>query len=128
MESEVIVGSDDLTEPSFHKYVTVRRGGGGSGGLVVDAEDQESSGSNSIAGGSQIQNWVLSSSSWEPNSADSTDCSTSRSNNREEESLSGRMSDSYAVQPQRNKGIGRGRLGSAKGLHAVPVVASAAST
>ncbi|EXC20585.1 hypothetical protein L484_027140 [Morus notabilis] len=127
VESEVIVGSDDLTEPSFHKYVTVRRGGG-SGGLVVDAEDQESSGSNSIAGGSQIQNWVLSSSSWEPNSADSTDCSTSRSNNREEESLSGRMSDSHAVQPQRNKGIGRGRLGSAKGLHAVPVVAAAAST
>lgn len=127
VQSEVIVGCDDLTEPSFHKYVTVRRGGGGTGGLV-DAEDQESSGSNSYAGGSQIQNWGLSSSSWEPNSADSTDCWTSRSNTREEERLSGRKTDSYSAQPQRSGGIGRGRLGSAKGLHTVSVVGAAAST
>ena len=32
--------------------------------------------------------------------------------------------DSYAVQPHSSGGIGRGRLGSAKGLQTVPVVAS----
>ncbi|KAG5622981.1 hypothetical protein H5410_008199 [Solanum commersonii] len=62
MESEVAV-SDDLMEPSIQKYVTFRRG--------TDMEEQESSGSNSVVGGQQ--NW-LSPSSWEPNSADSTDC------------------------------------------------------
>ncbi|GMI66102.1 hypothetical protein like AT5G37010 [Hibiscus trionum] len=69
VESEVI-GSDHLMEPSFHKYVTVRRGGGSSG---ADMEEQESSGSNSIVASGQ-PHWGLSaSSSWEPNSADSTD-------------------------------------------------------
>lgn len=60
MESEVAV-SNDLMEPSIQKYVTFRRG--------TDMEEQESSGSNSVVG---QQNW-LSPSSWEPNSADSTD-------------------------------------------------------
>lgn len=69
MESELVV-SNDLMEPSFHKYVTVRRGAAEEGG---DTEEQESSGSNSFVGGQQ--HW-LSSSSWEPNSADSTDCYT----------------------------------------------------
>ncbi|GLT77611.1 hypothetical protein SLA2020_491790 [Shorea laevis] len=53
----------DLLEPSFHKYVTVKRGG--------DMEEQESSGSNSFV--SSGQHWGFSSSSWEPNSAESTD-------------------------------------------------------
>ncbi|KAL9247941.1 hypothetical protein vseg_021315 [Gypsophila vaccaria] len=73
LESEVKVG-DDLMEPSLHKYVTVRRGG--------DMDDEESSGSNSIAGSQQ--NWVPSS-SWEPNSAESADCWTSKSYTREDE-------------------------------------------
>ncbi|KAK8694510.1 hypothetical protein V6N13_072059 [Hibiscus sabdariffa] len=81
VESEVI-GSDHLMEPSFHKYVTVRRGGGSSG---ADMEEQESSGSNSIVAGGQ-QHWGLSgSSSWEPNSADSTDRWTSRTKGRQED-------------------------------------------
>ncbi|KNA24738.1 hypothetical protein SOVF_013200 isoform A [Spinacia oleracea] len=74
VESEVKVG-DDLMEPSLHKYVTVRMKGG-------DFDDEESSGSNSYVGGSQ-HNWV-SSSSWEPTSADSTDCWTSKSYSRDE--------------------------------------------
>ncbi|KAK9691614.1 hypothetical protein RND81_09G207900 [Saponaria officinalis] len=76
VESEVKVG-DDLMEPSLHKYVTVRRRGG-------DMDDEESSGSNSIVGGGSQQNWV-SSSSWEPNSAESVDCWTSKSYTREDE-------------------------------------------
>ncbi|MBA0618049.1 hypothetical protein Godav_027444 [Gossypium davidsonii] len=78
VESEVI-GSDHLMEPSFHKYVTVRRGGGG-----ADMEEQESSGSNSIAASGQ-QHWGFSSSSWEPNSADSTDRWSSRTKSRQED-------------------------------------------
>lgn len=61
MESEVVACDDDLIEPSFHKYVTVTRGGG---------EEEESSGSNSFVGQRGIS---ISSSSFEPNSADSTD-------------------------------------------------------
>ncbi|KAE8654791.1 putative Retrotransposon protein [Hibiscus syriacus] len=64
-----VIGNDHSTEPSFHKYVTVRRGGGG-----ADMEDEESSGSNSIVGSGQQQHWGFSgSSSWEPSSADSMD-------------------------------------------------------
>ncbi|KAH9619698.1 hypothetical protein KSS87_015767 [Heliosperma pusillum] len=73
VESEVKVG-DDLMEPSLHKYVTVRKRGG-------DMDDEESSGSNSIVG---QPNWVQSA-SWEPNSAESTDCWTSKSYSREDE-------------------------------------------
>lgn len=80
LESEVVVG-DDLIQPSFHKYVTVRRG---TLGEEDDLEEQESSGSNSFV--SSQQQWA-SSSCWEPNSAESTDRwtsssrSVSRSNN-----------------------------------------------
>nr|GEW57517.1 hypothetical protein [Tanacetum cinerariifolium] len=42
VESEKAI-NDDLMEPSLHKYVTVRRGGD------AEAEEQESSGSNSFA-------------------------------------------------------------------------------
>lgn len=146
VESEVAV-TDDVMEPSFHKYVTVRRGGALVGG--VDMEDQESSGSNSFVGVGQ-QNWG-SSSSWEPNSADSTDCWTSRLNTRDEDQKSplgfegssglsepGRHMDEARKRSsgkrrdcdhQQSGGIGRGRLGVAtRGLHSTPVVAAAAST
>ncbi|KAI7724645.1 hypothetical protein M8C21_006379, partial [Ambrosia artemisiifolia] len=94
VESEKAV-IDDLTEPSFHKYVTVKRGG------HADAEEQESSGSNSFAGSQQLS-WM--SSSWEPNSGDSGWSSNSRSNGRDNE-LQGQILD-YP-----RNGIGRGRLG-----------------
>ncbi|KAF2314781.1 hypothetical protein GH714_033540 [Hevea brasiliensis] len=78
VESEVLV-SDDIMEPSFHKYVTVRRGGKSS---REDMDEQESSGSNSFVGGS-LQHWgEYSTSTWEPNSTDSTDSWTSRYNTR----------------------------------------------
>ncbi|CAO2836937.1 unnamed protein product [Amaranthus hypochondriacus] len=70
------VQSDDLMQPSLHKYVTVRKRG-------EEMGDEESSGSNSFMGGSSQQNWV-SSSTWEPTSAESTDCWTSKSYSREE--------------------------------------------
>lgn len=141
MQSEVVVvGDDDLMEPSFHKYVTVRRGGTLDG---EDMEEQESSGSNSFVSGQQ--HWT--SSSWEPNSADSTDCwtSSSRSNCREDSRspavvpfqrfalsepgyydadearrrLSGKKRDSDLQQ----NGIGGGRLGS-RGLQSMPAAAA----
>ncbi|KAI4306322.1 hypothetical protein L6164_029610 [Bauhinia variegata] len=143
VESEVAV-SDDVMEPSMQKYVTVRRGSLG----AVDSEDQESSGSNSFTiSGNQC--WGMSSSSWEPNSADSKDCWTSRLNSREEGQKStlglggslsaeaGRDMDETRKRlnskrrdsdHQNSSGIGRGRLDATKGLHAIPVVTAAAST
>ncbi|KAF5479328.1 hypothetical protein F2P56_000161 [Juglans regia] len=139
IESEIAV-SDDVMEPSFHKYVTVRRGCGLGG---EDMEDQESSGSNSFV---SQQHWGFSSSSWEPNSADSTDCWTSRLNTREEDQkrpqgsvlsepvsnmdeaskrLSGKKRD---CEPQQSRGIGRGRVGVTRGLHTIPVVAATAAS
>lgn len=149
VESEVL-GSDDLTEPSFHKYVTMRRGGGtaaleGS----TDLDDQESSGSNSFVGGSH-QNWSFSSSTWEPTSADSTDRWTSRSSTttRDQSPLGGvgsllrsetgngsdmvkgRKGFTGTRRDNENEkvGIGRGRVGAGKGLHTVSAVGVAAST
>ncbi|MFS7955250.1 hypothetical protein Hanom_Chr07g00640431 [Helianthus anomalus] len=94
-ESEKVV-SDDLMEQSLLKYVTVRRGGGD-----ADSEEQESSGSNSFAGSQQLS-WM--SSSWEPNSGDSSNCWTSKS-----------RSDVRDVEVERSEyprnGIGRGRVG-----------------
>ncbi|TXG69825.1 hypothetical protein EZV62_004760 [Acer yangbiense] len=123
VESEVL-GSDDLMEPSFHKYVTVRRGGTTLQGVELD--DQESSGSNSVAGGSQ-QNWSFSSSSWEPNSAESTDRWTSRSNTRDQNPLGFQRSEigcdarkGFSGTKKRDNdyekkaGIGRGRIGTGK--------------
>ena len=137
VESEIVVGND-IMEPSLHKYVTVKRGTIGGG----EIEEQESSGSNSFVGGySQLH-------SWEPNSADSNDCWTSRSNTREDHpspvcfqslhalSEPGRGSDETQKRmgrrrrenDQQHNGIGRGRLGSSSrgggGLHAVPSTAS----
>lgn len=139
VESEVVV-YDDVMEPSFHKYVTVKRGG------VVDMEDQESSGSNSFTVSGQ-QNWGFSTtSSWEPNSADSTDCWTSRLNSREEgqktplglgcslvshdvvdEARKKSGSRRRECDHQHSNGIGRGRLGANKGLLAAPVTAAAST-
>lgn len=118
VESEIEV-SNDIVEPSLHKYVTVKRGTIGGG----EMEEQESSGSNSFVGGSQLH-------SWERNSADSTDCWTSRSNTREDHpspvcfqrhALSEPGRDSEETQKrigrrrreidQQHNGIGRGRLG-----------------
>lgn len=139
VQSEVVV-TDDLMQPTFHKYVTVSRGGTVGG---EDMEEQESSGSNSFVGGQQY--WV-SPSSWEPNSADSTDRWTpSRSNIRDDSvspvgfqrhamsksghdaeearrRLNGKKSDS----DQQQNGIGRGRSG-LRGLQSLPTV-TAAST
>ncbi|KAJ0088884.1 hypothetical protein Patl1_32478 [Pistacia atlantica] len=127
VESEVLA-SDDLTEPSFHKYVTVRRGGTLGG---ADLDEQESSGSNSYVGGVQ-QNWNLSSSSWEPNSADSTDRWTSMEDDRRHLSsetrkgLSGRKRDTNYQKGE----IWRSRagVGASKSLHTVSIVSAAAST
>ncbi|KAI3462236.1 hypothetical protein Pfo_031114 [Paulownia fortunei] len=138
LESEV-VANDDLMEPSFHKYVTVRRGTTGG----EDLEEQESSGSNSYVGSQQP--WV-SSSSWEPNSAESTDrwTSSSRSVSRQNDvspvgfqrhaiSESGRgveeggkrLSAKKRDSDHQQNGIGRSRIGT-RGSHMAP--AATAST
>lgn len=143
VESEVAM-DDDILEPSFHKYVTVRRGGPVVSGGGGDTDDQESSGSNSFVGSVQQQpHWGVSTASWEPNSADSTDTWTSRQNTREEghphhgsgsslQSKSGLGGDETRrrtterrreTDSQRN-GIGRGRLGSAGKVHTIPVAAT----
>ncbi|KAJ9172892.1 hypothetical protein P3X46_016086 [Hevea brasiliensis] len=137
VESEVLV-SDDIMEPSFHKYVTVRRGGKSS---REDMDEQESSGSNSFVGGS-LQHWgEYSTSTWEPNSTDSTDSWTSRYNTRaeDEKNLSGfqkhvvpesgrDMEEAMRGFKGQRTGIGRGRAASGKNLHSNLVVAAAAST
>ncbi|KAF5749969.1 hypothetical protein HS088_TW03G00297 [Tripterygium wilfordii] len=138
VESEVVV-NDDLMEPSFHKYVTVRRGG--TSGEEDDMDEQESSGSNSFSGTGAQQNWGMSSSSWEPSSVDSAGCWTSRFNGREEDhsnapafqrqglSESGRAMDEArrGVSGKRNRGIGRNMVVSGDGFLATPVVAATAS-
>ncbi|XP_009799979.1 uncharacterized protein At1g65710-like [Nicotiana tabacum] len=132
MESEVAV-SDDLMEPSIQKYVTFRRG--------TDIEDQESSGSNSVVGGQP--NW-LSPSSWEPNSADSTDCwptskSYSRDDNKSPLGFQRHAVSEIGHDMEEGKrrvnvkkrdssdnqqaGIGRGRVGP-RGLHTISMAAS----
>jgi len=146
VESEV-VGTDDLMEPSFHKYVTVRRGGTLGG---ADMEEQESSGSNSfVCSGQQQHHWGISSSLWEPNSADSTDRWTTRTKSKEEDhsaalglqrqafgdsaesvsdiknsarkGMSGRRGDSY----HQHASIERaGKIGAGKGLQSVSFVAA----
>jgi len=93
VESELVV-SDDVMEPSLHKYVTVKRGGS-------LCEDQESSGSNSFTVSSGQQQWNICS------SGDSSDCWSSRLNSKEE-SLKRRECDH-----QHSGGIGRGRLATA---------------
>ncbi|KAK6127505.1 hypothetical protein DH2020_038749 [Rehmannia glutinosa] len=116
VESEVVV-NDDLMEPSFHKYVTVRRG---TSGDDEDLEEQESSGSNSFAGSQQ--HWV-SSSCWEPNSAESTDRWTSSSSSRRNVDEGRKRVVSGKKRDSDNTGIGRGRSGS-RGSYMTPTAAS----
>ncbi|CAL0315684.1 unnamed protein product [Lupinus luteus] len=80
-------------------------------------EDQESSGSNSFIATSNGQNhWRNISSSSEPNSADSTDCWTSRLYSREDLEVGSDMktlsSKRRECDHQHSNGIGLGRLGS----------------
>lgn len=133
LESEV-VATDDLMQPSFHKYVTVRRGT-----ADEDLEEQESSGSNSFAGSQQ--QWT-SSSCWEPNSAESTDrwTSSSRSISRHNDvSPVGYQNQRHTASDEGGKrlsaakkrdgdhqqsGIGRGRIGNRVSHMAPAAVAS----
>ncbi|XP_009139704.1 uncharacterized protein At1g65710 isoform X1 [Brassica rapa] len=93
----------DLMEPSFEKYVTVKRGASS----LEDMEEQESSGSNSITGSSCVvqRKGYSTSSSWEPNSAESTDRVGGRSSNKE------RDRSPFGVQefdPLKKNGVGAG--------------------
>ncbi|XP_048610707.1 uncharacterized protein At1g65710-like isoform X2 [Brassica napus] len=101
--SAAAVKKADLMEPSFEKYVTVKRGGSS----LEDMEDQESSGSNSITGSSCVvqRKGYSTSSSWEPNSAESTDRVGGRSSNKE------RDRSPFGVQefdPLKKNGVGAG--------------------
>ncbi|XP_047966327.1 uncharacterized protein At1g65710-like [Salvia hispanica] len=104
VESE-IVGSDDLMQPSFHKYVTVRRGAGDD----EDLEEQESSGSNSFVGSQQ--QWACSS-SWEPNSAESTRSVGYQRHTAASESARVVDEGSKKLGAAKNNGIGRARIAS----------------
>ncbi|XP_071739157.1 uncharacterized protein At1g65710-like [Rutidosis leptorrhynchoides] len=107
VESEMMV-NDDLVEPSMHKYVTVRRGGD------ADAEEQESLGSNSLAG-SQQMSWM--SSSWELNS-------TSSSSGLNDRDVEVQKNGEYV-----RNGIGRGRVGvHGRSAYSLPNNATVAST
>ena len=120
VESEVLA-SDDLMEPSFHKYVTVSRGTAGADRDMEELEI-ESSGSNSFVSGQQ--SWV-SPSSWEPNSVDSVDCWTSsrwNTNDRTPPTFPKKREFDH-----QRSGIGRGRVGSGSGIHSTPTLAAAST-
>ena len=138
VESEVAM-DDDILEPSFHKYVTVRRGGPVVAAGGGDTDDQESSGSNSYVGSVQQQHqWGISTASWEPNTADSNDSRTSRQITKEEghphlQSKPGldrddnrrRTAERRRDSDAQRTGIGRGRLGNAgKVVHTIAVAAT----
>ncbi|KAG7543561.1 hypothetical protein ISN45_Aa07g034670 [Arabidopsis thaliana x Arabidopsis arenosa] len=98
----------DLMEPSFEKYVTVKRGGSS----LEDMEEQESSGSNSFTGSSCVvqRQGYSSSSSWEPNSAESTDRVSARSNKQERDrSPLGVNFEKQEFDPLKKNGVGVGR-------------------
>ncbi|XP_010435542.1 PREDICTED: uncharacterized protein At1g65710-like isoform X1 [Camelina sativa] len=99
----------DLMEPSFEKYVTVKRGGSS----LEEMEEQESSGSNSFTGSSCLvqRQGYSSSSSREPNSAESTDRMSMRSSNKQERDRSP-LEVSFEKQefdPLKKNGVGVGR-------------------
>ncbi|KAK4480035.1 hypothetical protein RD792_013092 [Penstemon davidsonii] len=92
LESEIIVGNDDLMEPSFHKYVTTIRS-------EEELEEQESSGSNSVVG-------------WEHNSAESNEpFSTTNTTTTSRLDCGKRLSAKKRNCDNRQTGIGRGRIG-----------------
>uniref|UniRef100_A0A1J3JP02 Serine/arginine repetitive matrix protein 2 n=1 Tax=Noccaea caerulescens TaxID=107243 RepID=A0A1J3JP02_NOCCA len=101
----------DLMEPSFEKYVnvTVKRGGSS----LEDMEQQESSGSNSITGSScvvQRQGYnSTSSSSWEPNSAESTDRMSVVKSNKQERDRSPFGVQEFDPLKKNGAGVGVGR-------------------
>lgn len=102
----------DLMEPSFEKYVnvTVKRGGSS----LEDMEQQESSGSNSITGSScvvQRQGYnSTSSSSWEPNSAESTDRISVVKSNKQERDRSPFAVQEFDPLKKNGDGVGRSRV------------------
>lgn len=122
-ESEVLA-RDNLTEPSFHKFLTLRRGGTLG---RVDLGEQESSGSNSYVGGGVKHNWNFSSSLWEPNSADSTGCWTSMEDNLSSETRNGFSGKKTDTNFQKG-GIWRNRAAASRSLHTVSIVSAAASS
>ncbi|KAL1224969.1 hypothetical protein V5N11_002749 [Cardamine amara subsp. amara] len=98
----------DLMEPSFEKYVTVKRGGSS----LEDMEEQESSGSNSYTGSSCVVQRLgyTSSSSWEPNSAESTDRVSMRAKKQERDrSPLGVNFEKEEFDPLKKNGVGVGR-------------------
>ncbi|XP_010440818.1 PREDICTED: uncharacterized protein At1g65710-like [Camelina sativa] len=99
----------DLMEPSFEKYVTVKRGGSS----LEDMEGQGSSGSNSFTGSSCVvqRQGYSSSSSREPNSAESTDRISMRSSNKQERDWSplGVSFEKQEFDPLKKNGAGVGR-------------------
>ncbi|XP_024008539.1 uncharacterized protein At1g65710 isoform X2 [Eutrema salsugineum] len=98
----------DIMEPSFEKYVTVKRGGCS----LEDMEEQESSGSNSFTGSSCVvqRHGFSSSSSWEPNSAESTDRVCVRSNKQERDrSPLGLNTEKQEFDPLKKNVVGVGR-------------------
>lgn len=99
----------DLMEPSFEKYVTVKRGGSS----MEDMEEQESSGSNSFTGSSgvvQKPHGYSSSPSWESNSAESRDPVSVRSNKQERDrSPLGVNVEKQEFDPSERNGVGVGR-------------------
>ncbi|CAH8277236.1 unnamed protein product [Arabidopsis lyrata] len=98
----------DLMEPGFEKYVTVKRGGSS----LEEMEEQESSGSNSFTGSSCVvqRQGYSSSSSWEPNSAESTDRVSARSNKQERDrSPLGVNFEKQEFDPLKKNGVGVGR-------------------
>ncbi|XP_010450465.1 PREDICTED: uncharacterized protein At1g65710-like [Camelina sativa] len=99
----------DLMEPSFEKYVTLKRGGSS----LEDMEEQESSGSNSFTGSSCVvqRQGYSSSSSREPNSAESTDRMSMRSSNKQERDRSplGVSFEKQEFDPLKKNGVGVGR-------------------
>ncbi|KAL3838768.1 hypothetical protein ACJIZ3_023359 [Penstemon smallii] len=111
LESEIIVGNDDLMEPSFHKYVTTIRS-------EEELEELESSGSNSFLIG------------WEHNSAESnepftstTTTTTTTSTTTSRFDCGKRLSAKKRDCDNRHTGIGRGRIGS-RGTQMTPVAAT----
>lgn len=95
----------DLMEPSFEKYVTVKRGSSS----MEDTEAQESSGSNSFTGSSGL---MQQSPSWEPNSAESTDRVSVRSNKQERDRSPLGLNVEFDPLKKNGVGVGRKRVAS----------------
>ncbi|KAG0526734.1 hypothetical protein BDA96_06G171500 [Sorghum bicolor] len=115
VESEVGV-KDDLTEPSLHKYVSVRD-------IRGETEPQESAGSNSFAGNA----WTC---SWEPNSVDSTDrtrtASQSYNDDEVEQSWQSHQKPSSSQEPSHRGSTSNVQVQRVRGAHRLSGSGSAA--